>query len=78
MMAIDPISCKRRAEAVQALKCQGMSIDLRDRPARRDPLESLREPGVRIDIFHLRAEAWRWSPRSGRRHGYPQRAHFFL
>lgn len=30
------------------------SIDPRDRPALRDPFESLREPGVRIDIVHLR------------------------
>ena len=28
-------------------------IDLRDRPTLRDPLESLCEPGVRINVIHL-------------------------
>ena len=30
------------------------SIDLRDRLALRDPFESLREPGMRIDVIHFR------------------------
>jgi hypothetical protein len=29
-------------------------IDLGDRPAPRDPFESLSEPGMRIDFIHLR------------------------
>lgn len=41
------------------------SFDLRDRPALRDPLESLREPGVRIDIVHLRGLQKRGDGRPG-------------